>query len=208
MKATVTSAPGWASNENVWVVAVGFLGFIGALIAARAAWRAVHPRLCLKVYASKSLPLLDDRYDWDDVVISHRGQALRSDPSVRLVEVTNMGRRDVPIENDGDLSIDLSADIVEVIAMFTRGRRSNRNVPDAGFSGSELALKKGHIPGRYLVRYVVLLKGPRPGFEVRSSLPNVRIKERRSDGARLRRWSKIVIALAVFFVLGIWFGSA
>jgi hypothetical protein len=59
----VISAPSWLGNENLWVVAMGILAFIGAVIGARAAWRASHPRLRLHIASRPARTVFNTYYE-------------------------------------------------------------------------------------------------------------------------------------------------
>ncbi|HET9382433.1 MAG TPA: hypothetical protein VFP69_16595 [Streptomyces sp.] len=204
----VISAPAWLSNANLWVVAMGILAFIGALIGARAAWRAAHPRLRLYVAAHTDEAMMpnSESWDWNSLSITYGNRALIR-PHITRIEVTNRGNKDVPIGNGHDLRVRLSSEAVSVLGVASSPR--GRAIPGVTVEGNDVCIGQGFIPSHYTLSIAVLKNGyARRSVDVISGLPDVEvINEFPPTGAWRWRLVKYLVIPGAVFTLGAWFGA-
>jgi hypothetical protein len=203
----VISAPSWLGNENLWVVAMGILAFIGAVIGARAAWRASHPRLRLHIASRPARTVFNTYYEWNGISVAHEGRQLRQQPYWTTIDVTNPGNKDVPIDNDSVLCLELRSEVVALGGVCVTPN-SGRAVPEVTPYGRALKVGPGFIPSRHTITIAVLFDGySAPGVSIRSGLPNTEILNKFSP----KRWTwgrtGMLLFAATVFAAGSWVGS-
>ncbi|MEV0934264.1 hypothetical protein ACIBMX_10750 [Streptomyces phaeochromogenes] len=202
----VISAPVWLGNENVWVVAMGVLAFIGTVIGARAAWRSAHPRLRLYIAKTKNQPVLAEGYTWDGFAITHQGRDLVGRPHLTTIEVSNLGSRDVPIPGNA-LQLEVGSTVLSVLGVSTVPP-SVRAVPEVTFEDKTVRLEDGHVPSGYRMLITVLCaRDPYSRLQIRSALPDVQIINKFPPTQR--SWVRTISFLGHIFLLlaGIWQAS-
>lgn len=202
----VTSAPAWASNQNVWAVAGAVLGFIGALIGARAAWRTAHPRMRLHIVKRTPEAILPRSHSWGDFTISRQGQTYTR-LAVVTIEVINAGNKDVLIPADGALRLRFGHPILHVLGIGAKP--SGRAAPEVTAHERELQFQQGLLPSRHTVTVSVVADefagGP---IEIRSALPDVQIIRKYPRRRPWRGIFKYLVIPVLIFTAGAWFGSS
>ncbi|WP_351222675.1 hypothetical protein [Streptomyces sp. NPDC002133] len=205
----MTSAASWLDNENLWVVAVGILAFVGTLIGARAAWRAVHPRHRLLYGLMKPTPLLaTGGIARENFSVTHGSRTLRNGHVLRI-ELTNLGRKDIVIPDDQSFSLALGDGVVALLDVS--GQPGGRALPPVTVDGTSLKLGRGLVPSRHTIFLTVLMDNQWPrvhGLTATSALPDVVVaKGFAPDGTARRRLIKYVAVPAVLFLAGVWVGT-